>query len=152
MKFVSDDFDASSWENIEPYVDDLLNRELTSSDCLETLILDSSNLAEYISETGALLYIGMTCDTEDKEKKDEFLRFVENVRPKLSEFSDKLNRRIVDHVSVDNLPERYDLMIRGIKSDIEIFRVENIPLGVEQTKLVTKAQGITGAMLSLIHI
>ena len=55
MKFVSDDFDASSWENIEPYVDDLLNRELTSSDCLETLILDSSNLAEYISETGALL-------------------------------------------------------------------------------------------------
>ena len=88
----------------------------------------------------------MTCDTEDKEKKDEFLRFVENVRPKLSEFSDKLNRRIVDHVSVDNLPERYDLMIRGIKSDIEIFRVENIPLGVEQTKLVTKAQGITGAM------
>ena len=37
-------------------------------------------------------------------------------------------------------------MIRGIKSDIEIFRVENIPLGVEQTKLVTKAQGITGAM------
>ena len=146
MKFVSDDFDASSWENIEPYVDDLLNRELTSSDCLETLILDSSNLAEYISETGALLYIGMTCDTEDKEKKDEFLKFVENVRPKLSEFSDKLNRRIVDHVSVDNLPERYDLMIRGIKSDIEIFRVENIPLGVEQTKLVTKAQGITGAM------
>lgn len=146
MKFVSDDFDASSWENIEPYVDDLLNRELTSSDCLETLILDSSNLAEYISETGALLYIGMTCDTEDKEKKDEFLKFVENVRPKLSEFSDKLNRRIVDHVSVDNLPERYELMIRGIKSDIEIFRVENIPLGVEQTKLVTKAQGITGAM------
>ena len=37
-------------------------------------------------------------------------------------------------------------MIRGIKSDIEIFREENIPLGVEQTKLVTKAQGITGAM------
>ena len=37
-------------------------------------------------------------------------------------------------------------MIRGIISDIEIFRTENIPLGVEQTKLVTKAQGITGAM------
>ena len=29
---------------------------------------------------------------------------------------------------------------------VEIFREENIPLGVEQTKLVTKAQGITGAM------
>ena len=146
MKFVSEDFDASEWENIEPYVNDLLERKLTCSKCIETLISDSSNLAEHISETGALLYIGMTCDTENSEKKDEFLNFVENVRPKLSEFSDKLNRRIIDHSSLENLPERYNLMIRGMKSDIEIFRVENIPLGVEQTKLVTKAQGITGAM------
>ena len=146
MKFVSEDFDASAWENIEPYVNDLLERKLTCSKCIETLISDSSNLAEHISETGALLYIGMTCDTENSEKKDEFLNFVENVRPKLSEFSDKLNRRIIDHSSLEDLPERYNLMIRGIESDIEIFRVENIPLGVEQTKLVTKAQGITGVM------
>ena len=146
MKFVSEDFDASAWENIEPYVNDLLERKLTCSKCIETLISDSSNLAEHISETGALLYIGMTCDTENTEKKDDFLNFVENVRPKLSEFSDKLNRRIIDHSSLEDLPERYNLMIRGIVSDIEIFRVENIPLGVEQTKLVTEAQGITGAM------
>ena len=54
---------------------------------------------------------------------------------------DKLNRRIAEHPSVGDLPDRYDLMIRGIKSDIDIFREENIPLGVEQTKLVTKAHG-----------
>ena len=146
MSFVPDDFDASSWGNIEPYVNDLINRELTCSSCLERLISDTSNLAEHISETGALLYIGMTCDTEDENKKNEFLYFVENIRPKLSEFSDNLNRRIASHPAVGNLPERYNLMIRGIISDIEIFRSENIPLGVEQTKLVTKAQGITGAM------
>ena len=110
------------------------------------MIADSSNLAEHISETGALLYIGMTCDTENEKKKNDFLHFVENIRPKLSEFSDSLNRRIAEHPELENLPERYNLMIRGIISDIEIFRTENIPLGVEQTKLVTKAQGITGAM------
>jgi oligoendopeptidase F len=146
LTFIPDDFDASKWENIEPYVNDLLERKLSCSDCLEDLISDSSNLAEHISETGALLYINMTCDTEDEEKRNEFLSFVENIRPKLSKFSDELNRRIVDHESIGDLPSRYDLMIRGIKSDIEIFREENIPLGVEQTKLVTKAQGITGAM------
>ena len=146
MTFIPDEFDASKWENIEPYVNDLLERKLSSSDCLESLISDSSNLAEHISETGALLYINMTCDTEDERKKNSFLSFVENVRPKLSKFSDELNRRIIDHKSIADLPTRYNLMIRGIKSDIEIFREENIPLGVEQTKLVTKAQGITGAM------
>ena len=146
MSFVPDDFDASKWKNIEPYVNDLLSRELTCASCLEKAISDSSNLAEHISETGALLYIGMTCDTENEKKKNEFLHFVENVRPKLSEFSDALNRRIAEHPSLEDLSERYTLMIRGIISDIEIFRAENIPLGVEQTKLVTKAQGITGAM------
>ena len=146
MTFIPEDFDASSWENIEPYVDDLIQRNLSCSSCLEKLISDSSNLAEHISETGALLYIGMTCDTENETKKTDFLNFVENIRPKLSKFSDKLNRRIAEHPSVGDLPDRYDLMIRGIKSDIDIFREENIPLGVEQTKLVTKAQGITGGM------
>ena len=146
MTFIPEDFDASSWKNIEPYVNDLIQRNLSCSNCLEKLISDSSNLAEHISETGALLYIGMTCDTENETKKNDFLNFVENVRPKLSKFSDKLNRRIAEHPSVGDLPDRYDLMIRGIKSDIEIFREENIPLGVEQTKLVTKAQGITGGM------
>ena len=146
MTFIPEDFDASSWENIEPYVDDLIQRNLSCSSCLEKLISDSSNLAEHISETGALLYIGMTCDTENETKKNDFLNFVENIRPKLSKFSDKLNRRIAEHPSVGDLPDRYDLMIRGIKSDIDIFREENIPLGVEQTKLVTRAQGITGGM------
>jgi len=144
LTFIPEDFDASSWKNIEPYVNDLIQRNLSCSNCLEKLISDSSNLAEHISETGALLYIGMTCDTENETKKNDFLNFVENVRPKLSKFSDILNRRIAEHPSVGDLPDRYDLMIRGIKSDIEIFREENIPLGVEQTKLVTKAQGITG--------
>ena len=122
MSYVPDDFNPSIWENIEPYVNDLLERELSCSNCLESLISDSSNMAEHISETGALLYIGMTCDTESEEKKNEFLDFVENIRPKLSEFSDKLNRRIVEHSAIDDLPERYNLMLRGMKSDIEIFR------------------------------
>ena len=103
MTFIPEDFDASSWENIEPYVDDLIQRNLSCSSCLEKLISDSSNLAEHISETGALLYIGMTCDTENETKKNDFLNFVENVRPKLSKFSDKLNRRIAEHPSVGDM-------------------------------------------------
>ena len=149
--FVPDDLDASKWENLEPLTRDLLERKLSCSGCLENLISDSSKLAEHVSETGALLYIGMTCDTESEEKKGSFLEFVSNVRPKLSEFSDSLNRRIVNHPSVDDLPERYDLMLRGMRNDIEIFRTENIPLGVRQTELVTEAQSINGAMTVDFH-
>ena len=144
--YVDDDFDPSSWKEVEAYTEELLNREISCSKCLEGIIRDASELSEHISEKGALLYIGMTCDTENEEKKGAFLDFVENVRPKLSEFSDSLNRRIVGHEAIEDLPERYDLMIRSMKNDVEIFRKENIPLSVEQTKLVTEAQTINGAM------
>ncbi len=144
--FVPDVFDATIWENIKPLADDLMERELNCSSCIEGLISDSSELAEHISETGALLYIGMTCDTESEEKRESFLDFMSNIRPKLSEFSDALNRRIVNHSSVDDLPSRYDMMLRGMRTDVEIFRKENIPLGVRQTELVTEAQTINGAM------
>ncbi len=144
--FVPDGFDATIWENIQPLTNDLMERQLSCSSCIQGLISDSSELAEHISETGALLYIGMTCDTESEEKKESFLDFMSNIRPKLSEFSDALNRRIVNHSSVDDLPSRYDLMLRGMRTDVEIFRKANIPLGVRQTELVTKAQTINGAM------
>ena len=145
-KYVPDDLDATSWESLEPLVIELQDRKLSCSGCLENLIGDSSELAEHISEAGALLYIAMTCDTESEEKKDSFMDFVSNIRPKLSEFSDALNRRIVEHPSVDDLPKRYNLMLKGMRTDVEIFRKENIPLGVRQTELVTEAQGITGGM------
>jgi len=145
--FVPEDLDATKWENLEVFVNDLLERELNCSGCLENLITDSSELAEHISEAGALLYIGMTCETENEEKKGSFLDFMGNVRPKLSEFSDSLNRRIVNHPALGDLPARYDLMIRGIRTDVEIFRKENIPLGVRQTELVTESQTINGAMI-----
>ena len=144
--YVNDDFDPGSWKEIETYTEELLNRKISCSKCIEGIIRDASELSEHISEKGALLYIGMTCDTESEEKKSSFLDFVENVRPKLSEFSDSLNRRIVEHEAIKDMPERYDLMIRSMENDIEIFRKENIPLSVEQTKLVTEAQAINGAM------
>ena len=124
--FITEELDATIWENIEPYASDLLQRELSCSGCLESLIADASELSEHVSEAGALLYIEMTCDTEDEDKKVAFLTFVSQVSPKLSEFSDALNRRIVNHPSVEELPERYDLMLRAIRTDVEIFREENI--------------------------
>ena len=145
--FVTEDFDASKWENIEPYANDLLTRELTCSGCLERLIKDSSTLAEHVSEAGTLLSIAMTCDTENSSKLQSYLDFVENVQPKLSEFADALNRRLAGHPAVEELPSRYDLMIKCIRTDIGIFREENIPLQVEEAKLETEHSTITGAMM-----
>ena len=146
QSFINEGFNAGVWNEIKPYADDLLDRKISCSKCIEGIIRDASELSEHISEKGALLYIAMTCDTESEKKREEFLDFVGKVRPKLSEFSDSLNRRLIEHEAVNDLPERYNLMIRSMNNDVEIFRKENIPLSVEQTKLVTESQAINGAM------
>ena len=145
--FITEDFDAAQWENIEHYTNILLNRELNCSGCLEGLIKDCSTLAEHVSEAGTLLSIAMTCDTEDPGKRQAYLDFIENVRPKLSEFADAFNRRLAGHPAVDELPPRYDLMIKCIRTDIGIFREENIPLQIKEAKLETEHSTITGAMM-----
>ena len=147
MGFVPDDLDGSSWIQIEPYMNDLKDRVLSCSNCLETFIHDRSALSEIISETRARLYINMTCHTDDEKIQKAWMGFVENVQPKLSEYSDILNKRIVQHPSVDELPERYDILIKGLKTDIEIFREENIPLQTRVTKLDTKYDEICGAQI-----
>ncbi len=144
--FITEDFDASQWVNIEPYANDLLSRELNCSGCLETLIKDGSTLAEHVSEAGTLLSIAMTCDTESEDKRRAYLDFIENVQPKLSEFADAFNHRLAGHPALDELPPRHDLMIKRILTDIAIFREENIPLQVEEAKLETEHSTITGAM------
>ena len=147
MSFVPKDLDGSSWESIEPSMNDLRDRKLSCSNCLETFISDRSSLSEVISEARARLYIDMTCHTDDEEIQKSWMQFVENVQPKLSEYSDILNRRLVEHQALDELPERFGILVKGIKTDIAIFREENIPLSTQATKLVTEYNEICGAQM-----
>ena len=57
MSFVPDNLHGSSWESIEPYMNDLRDRKLSCANCLETFITDRSSLSEVISEARARLYI-----------------------------------------------------------------------------------------------
>ena len=147
MSFVPKDLDGSSWESIEPFMNDLRDRKLSCSNCLETFIADRSSLSEVISEARARLYIDMTCHTDDEDIQKSWMQFVENVQPKLSEYSDILNRRLVEHQALDELPERFGILVKGIKTDIAIFREENIPLSTRVTKLVTEYNEICGAQM-----
>lgn len=143
---LADDFNAASWNDLEPVTTNLLGRKVENADDLESLFKDISDMAEHVSEAGARLYIGMTCDTENEDKQSAFMSFVENIRPKMSEVSNKINLKIASLDFLESLPERYDLILRSMHNSIEIFREENIPLSVECTRLSTEYQKITGAM------
>ena len=143
---LKEDFDATSLDSLEPVFNELLSRDVKSVGDLESFFSDISDMAEHISEAGARLYIGMTCDTENELKQTNFLNFVENIRPRMSEVSNKLDLKILNLDFLDRLSDRYTLILRSMRNSIEIFREENIPLSVECTKLSTEYQKIIGAM------
>ncbi|HTL08147.1 MAG TPA: hypothetical protein VL307_07830 [Chitinophagaceae bacterium] len=64
--FLPKDFTLSSWEQLEPYFQQLLDRPLRSKADLEKWLKDSSELEAVISEDACWRQIRMTCDTENK--------------------------------------------------------------------------------------
>jgi oligoendopeptidase F len=147
MPFVPADLDATTWANLQPLYQALLDRPLRCAGCLETLLLDRSDLDAAASEARANLYIRMTCHTDDEAARSAYLDFVENVEPHLKSISFALDQRIATCPHAGELDRRrYEVMLRDLQVDVELFREENIPLQTEETRLDQQYDQVCGAM------
>jgi len=145
--YVATDADFGRWETAEPYFKELSERQIVTPQQLEQWLVDFSELEACFDEEGTRREVAMTCQTDDAERMQRYLDFVENVRPKAEPWHQKLRRKFVAHTSMLTLPRRrFEVMERSARNSIEIYRDENIPLLVEDTKLRTEYQQITGAM------
>jgi oligoendopeptidase F len=95
-QFLPEDFTITSWEQLEPYFKDLLDRAIQSKQDLEKWLKDSSELEAVISEDACWRQIRMTCDTENKSLEEAFVFFVTEIQPKIQPYADKLNRKLVE--------------------------------------------------------
>ncbi|HZB13824.1 MAG TPA: M3 family oligoendopeptidase [Chryseolinea sp.] len=147
-KFLGEDFKVTSWEVLKPFFDNLLERKIESVDDLRNWFYDRSELESVISEDLAWRYINMTCYTENDSYRKSYQDFIENIQPQIAPVSDKLNKKAAGSVFLNELAnvEGYDLMIRSIKKEIEIFREENVPLFTQISTEAQRYQQISGAM------
>jgi len=145
--FVPAILDATQWENLQPLYQALLARPLKCENCLEELLLDRSELDAAANEAQSVLYINMTCHTDDEAAKNAYLHFVEHVEPELKKISFELDKKIVASPHAAKLNQhRYAVLLRNLKADVDLFRDENIPLQTEETKLAQQYEEICGAM------
>ena len=145
--YAPSNLDATSFAALEPHYRELLGRAITSADHLEQLILDRSDLDAVVSECTANLYIATTRNTEDKKAEAAYLSFVREVDPKLKPLSSELDKKIATSPHADALPKaRYEVLLRGMRVDIELFREANIPLETELAELDQKYNQTIGRM------
>ncbi len=139
--------DARQWDELQPIYQEFLDREIVSAEALESWLLELGRFDAYVGETGSMLYVDMTCDTENEEVKQAYLDFVEQVQPELAKVGDLLNRKLAESPYADELDSvEYNVLLRDTRMGIALFREENIALGTELTKLGQRYNEICGAM------
>ncbi len=147
-KFLPEDFKITTWEELKPYFDELLNREISNTSELRSWLQDRSELESVLSEDAGWRYIRMTRFTDNEEYNKAYMDFVQNIQPHVAPYSDKLNRKVVENPFVSEIENEhgFDIMLREIRKDIEIFREENIPVFTKIQTLTQQYGQISGAM------
>src|SRR5690606_14131991 len=74
--------------------------------------------------------------------------FIENIQPKVAPVSDALNKKAASYTFINDLKkeEGFDIMVRTLLKDIEIFREENVPLYTQINSETQKYGQLSGAM------
>jgi oligoendopeptidase F len=147
-KFLSTDFKVGTWGELKPYFDDLVSRTISSLNDLTQWLHDRSELESVISEDMGWRYIRMTCFTENKEYSNAYQDFIQNIQPHIAPVSDELNKKALTSPFLKQLEsvEGYDMMIRNLRKETEIFREANVPLFTEISTETQKYAQISGAM------
>ncbi len=142
-------FKITTWEGLKPWYDALLDRNIGNPQDLKSWLKDMSELEAVVSEDLAWRYIRMTCYTENPEYSDQYEDFIKNIQPQIAPYSDKLNKKLMasEHVEALKKERGFDILVRNVEKDIEIYREENIPIYTEINKAATEYGRITGTMM-----
>ncbi len=147
-KFIPSDFRLTTWEAVEPFFKDLVERPINSRADLEQWLHDMSEAEAVVSEDACWRQIKMTCDTTDKSLEESFTFFCTQIQPKLQPYADKLNRKLYESPFVKELDEqKFFTYLRSVKKSIELFREENIPLQSELSVMQQQFGVISGKMM-----
>jgi oligoendopeptidase F len=145
--FLPSELKADSWNSLKAYFEDLASRPISSLSELETWLLNRSELEAITQEELGWRYIKSTCDTSDIAKQEALDYFISEVEPKLVEYNDILNRKILNCSFTTELDkDLYGIYLRGISKEVELYRPENVPIQTELQKLSNEYGRISGAM------
>jgi oligoendopeptidase F len=145
--YLSDDLIVNTWQDIESYFDELLARNINNKEELIKWIADRSETDAVIDEEYRWRYIRQTCDTEDEVHAKIYEDFITHIMPKWMTISNELNKKLAACPSHNELDqERFFVYLRSLKSQLKLFREENISLSQQEQLLSQEYGTIIGAM------
>lgn len=145
--FIPQTFSLQHWEELQPYLEQLLQRDIQNESEFQQWLRDLSEIQAVISEEACWKQIKMTCDTENKALEEDFNHFCLHIEPHIKPYADALNKKLLASPFLSSLTgSANDIYLRGVRKEIELFREENIPLQADLSVLAQQYGVITGKM------
>jgi len=150
--FVPEGINFKDSQEVVGLFEKLLQRSINSAKELEQWLNDRSELQAALDQEGSVLYIRMTCQTDDQQRAKDYQHFIENVVPAIKPLDDKLNHKYLEIVKKFPLDKnRFAVYHRGLQSDTDIFRKENVPLQTKVALLSQEYQTLCGTMTVIFN-
>src|SRR5580698_8746793 len=93
--FVPEGADLTDLVTVVSLYEKLEVKQITSTQELEQWLIERSELEAALSQAGSILYIRMTCQTDDPNIAGAYTRFVETIPPAVKPVNDRLNHQYV---------------------------------------------------------
>ena len=144
-KYLPEDLSINTWQDLESFVNELLQRKIQNVEEFENWLVDVSEFEMITSEDYRWRYIKTSVNTNDNEAKNHLESFILHLSTHLDEFSNEISKKILASPFLDSLKdEGYKIYIRGLKKDVEIFRKQNVEIAQQLNLLVNEYDSITG--------
>lgn len=151
-RFVPADVDLRDRSVVAALFENLLQRTPESPQDLADWLAAYSELQAAVDQQSALLYVNMTCHTDEPAHADAYKAFVESVLPAMKPLQDRAKKAFVDAKRrLAPGDQRLALLDRKWRADIERYRDENVPLETRDDLLSQEYQRICGAMTVIYH-
>lgn len=143
--FVPEDLDVEEWGELEPYLEQLADLEVETDEQVRAYLDKWNEFDAVVSEKAHRLRLEKAMHVDDEEVGQRWLSFVQTISPKLSEWNDRLGRKLVESPVVEGLEgSGYEAFVDEVRVDVELFRQENVPLQRELAELSTRYGELSG--------
>ena len=129
------------WAQFEPRYAELEKTKLTEVNISDWLRAWTA-VSDVRDELYNRLYVAASVNTTDKESQKRFDNFMENIFPQAMAAEQKLKEKLL--ASGLTVPG-FEIPLRNMRAEAEIYREENLPLLVEEEKLGTAHDRVIGA-------
>jgi oligoendopeptidase F len=145
--YLPENFTVTTWEELEPYFEELKSREIKSRSDLDKWLRDMSELEAVISEDASWRQISMTRDTTNEAYEQAFTYFCLEIEPKMKPYFFEMNKKLLDSPFVKELDENiFYPYLRSVRNAVSLYRKENIPIQAEMSVLAQTYGTISGKM------